>query len=214
MITAIDSPTAAVSSKAAASTTNAASSEDRFLKLLVAQLSNQDPMNPMDNAQMTSQMAQISTVSGVQQVNQTLKSLATQLSAMQMLQSGSLVGRSVLLEGASLVPDNGTAGGAFDLATRADNVKIDILSAGGQVVDTIDLGAQAAGRRMFEWDASRYPGVVNPTYRVNASLGSNSVSATPLVRDKVVSVSSDNGAMFIQLGGHGSVAYDTVKAIL
>jgi flagellar basal-body rod modification protein FlgD len=61
--------------------------QDRFLKLLVAQLNNQDPMNPMDNAQMTSQMAQINTVTGIQQVNETLKSLAEQFSAMQVLQA-------------------------------------------------------------------------------------------------------------------------------
>ena len=185
MITAIDSPTAAASTATTPSSTNAASSEDRFLKLLVAQLSNQDPMNPMDNAQMTSQMAQISTVSGVQQVNETLKSLAAQMSAMQMLQSGSLVGRNVLVPGATLVPENGKAGGAVDLDTRADSVRIDILSAGGAVVDTINLGAQEAGRHLFEWDASRYPGVVHPSYRVTASLGDAKVTATPLVRDKV-----------------------------
>ena len=217
MITAIDSPTAASAAANTATTpssTNAASSEDRFLKLLVAQLSNQDPMNPMDNAQMTSQMAQISTVSGVQQVNETLKSLAAQMSAMQMLQSGSLVGRNVLVPGATLVPENGKAGGAVDLDTRADSVRIDILSAGGAVVDTINLGAQEAGRHLFEWDASRYPGVVHPSYRVTASLGDAKVTATPLVRDKVQSVSSDNGSMHLQLGGLGSVAYDAVKAIL
>ena len=56
--------------------TSAASQQDRFMKLLVAQLNNQDPMNPMDNAQMTSQIAQINTVSGIQQVNDTLTNMA------------------------------------------------------------------------------------------------------------------------------------------
>jgi flagellar basal-body rod modification protein FlgD len=67
--------TAAASSATHVRQPNAAGSEDRFLKLLVAQLNNQDPMNPMDNAQMTSQMAQISTVTGIQQVNQAIKGL-------------------------------------------------------------------------------------------------------------------------------------------
>ncbi len=199
---------------AAISATNAAGSEDRFLKLLVAQLSNQDPMNPMDNAQMTSQMAQISTVSGVQQVNQTLQSLAAQLSSMQMLQGGSLVGRSVLVEGSKLALDNATAGAAVDLAQNADSVKIEILSAGGQVVDSFDLGARPAGRHTFEWDATGQPATGAPSYRVTATGGGASVGATPLVRDKVVSVSSENGNMNVQLQGLGSVAYNTVKAIL
>ena len=54
---------------AAARPRTSAGSEDRFLKLLVAQMQNQDPLNPMDNAQVTSQMAQINTVSGIDKLN-------------------------------------------------------------------------------------------------------------------------------------------------
>ena len=57
------------------------------LSYLVAQLNNQDPMNPMDNAQMTSQIAQINTVSGIQQLNETMKSHGVSNStSMQVLQ--------------------------------------------------------------------------------------------------------------------------------
>ena len=222
MINATDSTSAA--SAAAIAATNAsgtnnatgsgtAGAEDRFLKLLVAQLSNQDPMNPMDNAQMTSQMAQISTVSSVQQVNDTLKNLATQFSSMQMLQAGSLVGHKVLVTGTKLAPENGVAGGAVDLDTKADSVKIEVLSGGGQVVDTFNLGAQDAGRHAFEWDSSKFTGMGTPSYRVTATLAGAKVSAKPLVRDTVVSISSDDGVMNMQLRGSGSVAYSTVKSI-
>ena len=220
MTTAINSvtpPSAALSGATASSPAAANSSgsaEDRFLKLLVAQLSNQDPMNPMDNAQMTSQMAQISTVTGVGQVNDTLKSLATQLSSLQMLQGSSLVGHDVLVESSTLALENGKTSGAIDLAGKADNVKIEILSAGGQVVDTIDLGAQGAGRHGFAWDAAGHLATGTPTYRIKASLGGASVAATPLARAKVVSVGSENGAMNVQLQGLGSVAYTSVKTIL
>ena len=220
MTTAVNSVTstgaaASTAATAAASSTSGAA-QDRFLKLLVAQLSHQDPMNPMDNAQMTSQMAQISTVTSVQQVNDTLKSLATQLSSLQLLQGSSLVGHDVLVQGSTLALDaNRKTSGAVDLDTRADSVKIDILSAGGQVVDTIDLGARAAGRHSFDWDASRYPATGGAAaFRVSATLAGAKVTSTPLVRDKVVSVGSDNGAMNVQLQGLGSVAYDTVRAIL
>ncbi|MGI9133999.1 MAG: flagellar hook assembly protein FlgD, partial [Rhodoferax sp.] len=64
---------------------DANASQDRFLKLLVAQLNNQDPMNPMDNAQMTSQMAQINTVTGIQQLNETMNSMSSQYASIQML---------------------------------------------------------------------------------------------------------------------------------
>lgn len=193
---------------------DANASQDRFLKLLVAQLNNQDPMNPVDNAQMTSQMAQINTVTGIQQVNETLKSMATQFSSLQVMQGTSMVGRDVLIEGNTLSPRDGVAGGAIDLAGKAESVKVDILSPGGQVLDSFNLGACDAGRQSFEWDASHYTGSGNPSFRVSATLGGKSIATTLLTRDKVVSVGSENGAMNIQLAGRSSVAYDSIKAIL
>ena len=216
MISATNSATSSTAAAAATSATssNGAASEDRFLKLLVAQLSNQDPLNPMDNAQMTSQMAQISTVSSIEKVNDTLGSRAGQLASLQMLQAGSLVGRDVLVEGSTLALHGGSAGGAIELPSRADNVKVDILTAGGRVVQTIDLGPLPAGRHSFEWDASKHPGVVSASYSVNASYTGKPVVATQLVKDAVLSVSSENGSMTMQLKKLGSVAYSTVKAIL
>ena len=216
MITATNSAsnTTAAAASNAVSAVNGAGSEDRFLKLLVAQLSNQDPLNPMDNAQMTSQMAQISTVSSIEKVNTSLGGLASQLASLQMLQASTLVGRSVLVEGSQLAINEGRAGGAIDLATRADSVKIEILSAGGQVVDSIDLGRLEAGRHAFEWDASRHPGVVSASYRVSATSAGKAAAATQLVRDQVEAVSAEGGVMNVQLRGLGSIAYSTVKAIL
>jgi flagellar basal-body rod modification protein FlgD len=216
MITATNNSTAAATatSGSSASATNAAGAEDRFLKLLVAQLSNQDPMNPMDNAQVTSQMAQISTVTGVQQTNQAIKDLAAQLASMQMLQSSSLVGRNVLVDGNKIPVTNGKGSGAVDLVAKADSVKIDILSAGGKVIDTINLGAQAAGRHTFDWNAGSKMADGTVSYRVLATQGGKPVSTSQLARDSVDSVSTDSGTMNVQLRGLGNVAYDKLKSIL
>ncbi len=199
---------------AAAAISDTTASQDRFLKLLVAQLNNQDPMNPMDNAQMTSQMAQINTVTGIQQVNETLKSMATQFSSLQVLQGTSMVGRGVLIESNTMPRVNGIASGAIDLAGPSDAVKVDIMTPGGQVLDSFNLGALGAGRHPFSWDASSYQATGEPSYRVTATQGGNSVSTTSLARDTVVSVGSENGSMTVQLLGRGSVAYGDVKAIL
>ncbi|MCX7240200.1 MAG: flagellar hook capping FlgD N-terminal domain-containing protein [Burkholderiales bacterium] len=189
-------------------------SQDRFLKLLVAQLNNQDPMNPMDNAQMTSQMAQINTVSGIQQVNETLKTIGSQFTAMQLLQGTGMIGHDVLLQSNTLSVSAGKAAGAIDLAGNADKVTVQVLSPAGQVIDTLDLGAMTAGRHSFEWDASSYQGSGSPTFKVSASSGANAVSTTSLARDAIVSVGSDGTAMTLQLRGRDAVAYDAVKAIL
>lgn len=219
MTSAIASATSAntlVQGQSAASTplSDANASQDRFLKLLVAQMNNQDPMNPMDNAQMTSQMAQINTVSGINQLNETVKSLGTQFNAMQVLQGASLVGHDVLLNGNRLSVDGGTAKGAIDLPTNADKVTLQIVSPGGKLLDSIDLGAVQAGRHDFQWDASNYTGTGNPTFKVIATNGTQSVAATPFVRDTIVSVSNTGAGMSVQLKGRDPVAYDAIQSIM
>src|SRR5262245_12635921 len=102
-------------------------SEDRFLKLLVAQLQNQDPLNPMDNAQVTSQMAQIQTVSGIEKLNSTVLGLNSQFAQLQTLGGAALVGRSVLIEGNRMAVENGAGHGGFELASQADRVKLEVL---------------------------------------------------------------------------------------
>ena len=96
--TAVSNPYAALSSGAGATpTANEAGSADRFLKLLVTQMQNQDPLNPMDNAQITSQLAQINTVNGIDKLNTTVEGLNTQFVQMQALQ-GEVAGQREELE--------------------------------------------------------------------------------------------------------------------
>ena len=152
ILSATNAATTADTANAKATAANdPAASQDRFLKLLVAQLNNQDPMNPLDNAQMTSQIAQINTVTGIATLNDTVKSLSSQFMQSQALQGASLVGRSVLTEGKALhFNADGTATGGFELANAADSVKVEVVSAAGRVVDTVDVGAASAGRTGFE----------------------------------------------------------------
>ena len=97
--------------------------QDRFLKLLVAQINSQDPLNPMDNAQMTTQMAQINTVSGIQQLNETLKGMADQMASSQAMQGTTLIGKDALVEGDALAFDGSTGKGAFTLDGAASSVQ-------------------------------------------------------------------------------------------
>jgi flagellar basal-body rod modification protein FlgD len=215
MMTGIDSTTVTnnTSTSGSNSTSTSGVSEDRFLKLLVAQLNNQDPLNPMDNAQMTTQMAQISTVTSVQQVDSTLKGLATQLTAMQMLQGSTLVGHDVVVSGKQLAVRDGKANGAVELDVAASNVKVQVVS-GGKVVDTIDMGAVKAGRTSFTWDASKYPGVVSPTIEVTATANGKAITAKTFVQDRVTSITTDStSGLQLQLEKLGLVAYSTVSGI-
>jgi flagellar basal-body rod modification protein FlgD len=194
--------------------TTADQQQDRFLKLLVAQLNNQDPMNPMDNAQMTSQMAQINTVSGINQLNETMKSMAAQFTSMQVLQGTNMIGHDVLMKSNTLSINAGKAKGAIDLAGDASSVNVQILSPGGQVLDTLNLGAQSAGRHSFEWDASNYKGTTSPTFKVVAANGKTAVDATALAQDTITSVGTDGTTMNLQLKGRAAIAYDAVQSVM
>ncbi len=186
---------------------------DRFLKLLTTQLKNQDPLNPMDNAQMTSQMAQISTVSGIETLNASLRALSTQFMQLQVLQGAALVGHDVLLKGDRLSISDGVGRGSFDLAANASAVKVDVLNAAGGVVDSIELGAKSAGRQAFEWDAGQATDSAGYRFRVSASGSSGAVGATALMHDKVVSVNTGGSALQLQLQRSGSVGYDGISAL-
>ncbi|QNK74362.1 flagellar hook assembly protein FlgD [Variovorax sp. PAMC28562] len=194
--------------------TSSADIQDRFLKLLVAQLSNQDPMNPMDNAQMTTQMAQINTVTGIESLNTTMKAMAAQMASQQMLQSGDMVGRSVLTEGNQIAIDGTTAVGAVELATGATDVKVQVMTAGGQIVDTVSLGKLDAGQHGFSLDASKYPAGAALQFKVTATNGSDAVQSTALMRDKVVAVGSDAAGLTLTLLSAGVTPYAKVHTVL
>jgi flagellar basal-body rod modification protein FlgD len=210
----VNSATGLSTATSGAGQTSAQDQSDRFLKLLVAQLNNQDPMNPMDNAQMTSQMAQINTVSGITQLNDTMKSMSTQFTAMQVLQGASMVGREVLTEGNKLSVSGGVGKGTVELASAAEKVTVQVLSPSGQPLGTLNLGAMSAGRHNFEWDASSYSGTGTPIFKVTATQGTAAIVATPLARSTIESVGTASGALSLTLKGGSTVAYDAVKAIL
>ena len=129
------------------STTSSSEQSDRFLKLLVTQMQNQDPLNPMDNAEITTQMAQISTVSGIDDLNKSIASMNTMLLQSQSLEAASLVGKNVLVPGNELqLAKDGTTAGGFELAGPADAVNVQIYDQGGKLIDTIKLGAVDEGR--------------------------------------------------------------------
>ena len=213
--TASTSGTSSSTTSVADPNTDPNAAQDRFLKLLVAQLNNQDPMNPLDNAQMTSQMAQINTVTGIQQLNQTMASMAAQFNSLQVMQGTALVGRSVLTEGNSVSITDKTGKGGFELGSAATGVKVEILTAGGQLVDTVDLGAQSAGRHTFDWDASKYTGSTEGLqFRVTAVNGSTKLESTALALTKVTAAGAEDGQLVLSLSNGKTINYSQIKALV
>jgi flagellar basal-body rod modification protein FlgD len=205
--------TSSKSSTPSAATT-AKEANDRFLKLLVTQLQNQDPMNPMDNAQMTTQMAQISTVSGIEKLNTSVAGLTNQFMQMQALQGASLIGKEVIVKGDKLTTTEGVTRGLYQLDTAADRVKIEVLSPAGKVVDTLGVGAQKIGRHDFTWPGAA--AVADPSayrFRVAAHSGNTPLSATALTRDTVDAVNTTGNSLTLELVKSGSVPYSSIQAL-
>ncbi|MDK2123741.1 flagellar hook assembly protein FlgD [Parachitinimonas caeni] len=151
-------------------TDKAESSQDRFLKLLVKQLQSQDPMNPMDNAQTTSQMAQINTVTGIEKLNKSMNDLLGSYSANQTFQAASMIGHGVLAEGGMMAFAEGHGSAAVLLDKPMANVKVKVFDAGGRLVDQEPLGAAKAGRLSIDWDGKLPDGstAAAGNYRIEA----------------------------------------------
>lgn len=178
---------------------DAQENQDRFLTLLVAQMKNQDPMNPMENAQLTTQIAQIQTVTGIDQLNTAIDKLGTQYGQGQAMSAVGLVGRTVNLAGNRLLMGSNGAQGAFELSGAADRVEVEITTAAGTVIDTVDLGAASAGRHVFNWTQEGYKADLPLQFKVKATRGATTVPATTYARDQVVAVNTAGGTVQFEL---------------
>jgi len=133
------------------------------MKLLVTQMQNQDPLNPMSNADLTAQMAQLNTVSGINQLNTTMQSLLSNLQVSQSVQASSLIGRSVMVDSSAVRLQQGKASMSVQLADAVDSLKLTLVNAAGQTVRGLDLGAQPGGLQNFAWDGLTDSGTAAPT---------------------------------------------------
>ena len=209
--------------------------EDRFLKLLIAQMKNQDPLNPMDNAQVTSQMAQLSTVSGINKLNETLDALMAGLSSNQTLEAAAMIGHGILVSGDSMVlskaPDvtddqgNVTEQGSslaifgVEMESSASSVVLNIYNENGALVKTMNLGAADAGVIPVSWDGSNNDGGTalpgKYTFTVDAKIGSESVKAHPLAFGEVMSVTKGrDNSVLLNVLSIGSVSLSNIRQIL
>lgn len=203
----------------AGNTRNAISqTEDRFLRLLTAQMQAQNPLSPLDNAQVTTQLAQISTVNGIDQLNNTLLALLNSNNITQALAASNVVGRNVLVPGDQITLGEGGARLGVELAGPADRVTVSIKDSTGRVIRTLELGAQDEGVLPVDWDgltdagATAAPGEY--TFSVSATRGSESVEAITLAFGKVEGLTYGATGLIAIIAGLGRVSLDELREIL
>lgn len=213
--------------------------EDRFLKLLVAQMRNQDPLNPLDNAQVTSQLAQINTVRGIEQLNASMTKVAAASTSVSPLSAVGLLGREVLVEGdgfewskpgTGLADDDPTMPDApadaaravrvgFEIPAAARAVRVEIVDSSGRVVHARDFAEPEAGVHTLDWDGVDADGkaVASGKYRLRAwgidGNGGESM-VTALVPARVHGVNQAPGGARFELVGREPVAASAIRAVL
>lgn len=201
---------------------------DKFMTLLVTQLKNQDPLNPMDNAELTSQLAQLNTVSGINQLNATLNTLTSSYQSTEALAATNLIGKGVLVDGNSVGLSSGQGVFGVELGTAADSVQVQIFDAKGNQVQTMDLGAQPAGVLPVAWngvpDATNVDADGKPvtlpdgtyTIKVNATAaGAALTDASALTLSSVASVTTNaKDGVKLNLPGKGMVSLADIKQVL
>ena len=202
-----------------------ADSEQRFLKLLVTQLNNQDPLNPMENAELTSQLAQMSTVSGIERLNATLSGLVNQTGTNQVLQAASLIGYNVLSPGSTIATTEPKAGEApaavpfaVQLADTAGDVEVKIVDGAGRTVRTLSLGTMAEGVNAVTWDGLADDGSAAPagnySFTVSADNNGAKVDATALVFSQVAAVKQGASGVTLELMTGQSITLADVRMFL
>lgn len=195
--------------------------QDAFMKLIIAQLQNQDPTKPMDNSQFLSQLAQFKSVSGIDELKKSVDSMAGSFQSSQALQASSLVGRWVMVESDSgqLWEKAGLAGAA-EVPSSASQVLVTIKGSGGQVVKQIDLGSQEKGVVDFHWDGVDASGRIYPPgeYSIEASAnigGKNqSIVTNTVVPVESVIMGKAGTDLTVNATGFGKIKLSDVKQIM
>lgn len=219
LIASLNAANSSLGKKPAATNANsAAATQDRFLLMLTTQLKNQDPLNPMDNAAITSQMAQLNTVSGINQLNTTLQALSDSMSMGQSVSATSMIGHGVLVPGSSVDLANGQGIGGVELTQPADSLKVTITDAAGKVVNTMQLGAQKTGVLPFAWDGKTDAGTTAPngSYKFTAEAVLNGQTTTPstLAYGTVNAVTPGAKGATVDVGALGGFALSSVKQVM
>lgn len=194
--------------------------QNDFMKLMLAQMKNQDPFSPMDNAEFLGQMAQFSTVSGISEINNSMSSLADSLKSSQMLNAASLVDKHALVSTPTAAFDGATPiNGRVELPSSTSGVQVEVVRGNGEVVRRMSLGPQAAGTVDYTWDGRDSSGNAVPAgdYQLKVSYfsGNQQEALENHIHAQIMSVSlpSQGGSANVELKGLGQFQLSDVKSI-
>lgn len=200
-----------------------------FLKLMITQLENQDPLSPQENTEFIAQLAQFSSVESLDKLNNNFDHFTNNFVANQALQASTLVGRSVTVPtDLTQLPVGGVVNGSIHVPTSTSQININIFSESGDLADQFTLGSQPAGELVLRWNGKhleangeladqsvRNPDGLPPgTYRfeVTSNIDGKETQLTTALSANVNSVTVGvNGALTLNLAGIGPVSLADVR---
>tara|TARA_R110001592_G_scaffold205052_2_gene455430 strand:- start:3397 stop:4074 length:678 start_codon:yes stop_codon:yes gene_type:complete len=193
--------------------------KNEFMELMIAQLENQNPLEPQDNGAFISQLAEFSSLEEMQKISGSVNNFSTQFQSSQALQASAMVGRTVLVPATTSPLSNaGSISGIVELEKSTSSLNISIFNGSGELVNQFDLGQQPSGTVPFVWDGTNTKGEQMPfdnyTIKAQASRSGSAEQATTLLSANVNSVSiAQGGGISLNLSGMGSIPLDQVREI-
>lgn len=192
--------------------------KNQFLELMIAQLENQNPLDPQEGGEFLAQLAQFSMVDGIERLNESTDTMQTSFRSSQALQAASLVGRSVSVSTDRFQLDDGPVSGSVQVAAATSNVRLQVTNLAGEVVRDIDLGQSQKGSTSFVWDGTDNAGtpVQQGNYVVNAFAKTND-GEEQLLTEVAMNVDSvtlgARGQVDLNVAGFGALALEDIREI-
>ncbi|MCG9684104.1 flagellar hook assembly protein FlgD [Vibrio sp. Isolate23] len=186
---------------------SATSLENEFISLMVAQIQNQDPLNPLDGTEYVSQLAQFSQVQSTENMASMMQNSMVLLDNMQVLSTAGLVGQTVYVSGNEFEMGDAVQGGKIELQHPSSQVNLVVTDEFGQS-RKVPLGAHPAGDVEFSINPEELelkPG----KYKVSVQVQEGQSAPNILLAGQVeqVRIPSSGGAAFVNIAGVGSVPF-------
>jgi flagellar basal-body rod modification protein FlgD len=194
--------------------------QNAFLKLMIAQLKNQDPTKPQDPSEFMSQLAQFSQVTSTQNMEQSIQTLSDSMRSTQLLNGTSLVGHEILATAnTDTIDTGGTVTGAIDAPKGITSIKVVVKDSAGAEVRSFDLANVGEGLNNFTWDGKTNSGAAAPagqyTFSTVATAAGQTGALDPMLMSKVSSVTIDPSTSALTLNTTaGAIALSDVRRVL
>lgn len=193
--------------------------KNEFMELMLAQLKNQNPLEPQDNGEFISQLAQFSSLEEMQKLSSSVDNVVGEFRSTQALQASAMVGRTVLAPSSEgVLGADGRISGTIDVPASTSGLRVSIQTQAGELVRQIDLGASRPGQVPFNWDGKDGNGSELPPGRyqviAEASFPGGTEQLATMISANVDSVSLGKGGnITLNLAGMGSIALSDVEQI-